>query len=187
MRGGEHVYFDSAITLLFFLLVGRYLDRRARGVARSAAERLLAMAVGSLTVLDADGARRTVPIAQLRTGMTVLAAAGERIGADGRIVAGLSEVDTSLITGETLPRAVRPGDQVFAGTLNLAAPLRLEVTAVGERTLLAEIVRLMDLAEQRRAKYVVLADRVARLYAPAVHGLALATFLGWTLIMGSGT
>jgi Cu2+-exporting ATPase len=185
MRGGEHVYFDSAITLLFFLLVGRYLDRRARGVARSAAERLLAMAVGSLTVLDADGARRTVPIAQLRTGMTVLAAAGERIGADGRIVAGLSEVDTSLITGETLPRPVRPGDRVFAGTLNLAAPLRLEVTAVGERTLLAEIVRLMDLAEQRRAKYVVLADRVARLYAPAVHGLALATFLGWTLIMGA--
>jgi Cu2+-exporting ATPase len=185
VRGGEHVYFDSAIALLFFLLIGRYLDRRARGVARSAAERLLALDAGSLTVLEADGTRRSVPGAQVRTGMTVLTVAGERIGADGRIAAGESEIDTSLITGETLPRRVGPGDQVFAGMLNLAAPLRLEVTAVGEGTLLAEIVRLMELAEQRRARYVVLADRVARHYAPVVHGLALATFLGWTLIMGA--
>ncbi len=73
---------------------------------------------------------------------------------------------------------------MFAGTINQGAPLRLEATAVGESTLLAEIVRLMELAEQRRAKYVVLADRIARLYAPAVHGLALATFLGWTLFGG---
>ncbi len=185
VRGGEHVYFDSAIMLLFFLLVGRYLDRRARGVARSAAERLLAMDAGSVTVLDADGTSRIVPSAAVRAGMTVLAAAGERIGADGQILAGESEVDTSLITGESLPGRVRPGDPVFAGTVNLAAPLRLEVSAVGERTLLAEIVRLMELAEQRRARFVVLADRLARLYAPAVHGLALATFLGWTLIMGA--
>jgi Cu2+-exporting ATPase len=185
IRGGEHVYFDSAIMLLFFLLVGRYLDRRARGVARSAAERLLAMDAGSVTVLDADGTSRIVPSAAVRAGMTVLAAAGERIGADGQVVAGESEVDTSLITGESLPGRVRPGDRVFAGTVNLAAPLRLEVTAVGERTLLAEIVRLMELAEQRRARFVVLADRLARLYAPVVHGLALATFLGWTLLLGA--
>jgi Cu2+-exporting ATPase len=134
VRGGPHAYFDSAIMLLFFPLVGRYLDRRARGVARSAAERLLAMDAGSVTVLDADGTARTVPSAQVRAGMVVLAAAGERIGADGRIVAGESEVDTSLITGETLTRRVGPGEPVFAGTLNLAGPLRLEVTAVGEGT-----------------------------------------------------
>ncbi len=185
IQGGAHVYFDSAIMLLFFLLVGRYLDRRARGVARSAAERLLALDSGSLTVLDPDGRARPVPHARLRAGMILLAAAGERIGADGRIAAGESEVDTSLISGETLPRQVGPGDPVFAGTLNLAVPLRIEVTAVGEGTLLAEIVRLMELAEQRRARYVVLADRVARLYAPVVHGLALATFLGWVLSMGA--
>jgi P-type Cu2+ transporter len=185
VRGGEHVYFDSAITLLFFLLVGRYLDRRARGVAGSAAERLLAMDAGSVTVLNVDGSRRIVPIGSVRAGMIVLAAAGERIGADGRVVEGDSEVDTSLITGETLPGRIGPGNPVFAGTVNLAAALRLEVTAVGEGTLLAEIVRLMELAEQRRAKFVALADRVARLYAPAVHGLALATFLGWMLIIGA--
>jgi len=181
-RGGEHAYFDSAVMLLFFLLVGRYLDRRARGRARSAAERLLALHVGAVTVVEPGDRQRALPAAQVAPGTTVLAAAGERIGVDGRVTDGVSEVDTSPITGETVPQPVRPGSAVFAGAMNLAAPLKLEVTATGEDTLLAQIVRLLEVAEQRRARYVVLADRVARLYAPAVHTLALATFLGWLLI-----
>jgi Cu2+-exporting ATPase len=116
--------------------------------------------------------------------MSVLVAAGERAAVDGQVRAGRSELDASLITGETLPEVVGVGGRVFAGTLNLGAPLTLEVTAVSENTLLAEIVRLMEHAEQRRARYVALADRIARLYAPAVHGLALATFLGWTFLVG---
>jgi Cu2+-exporting ATPase len=183
--GGAHVYFDSAVTLLFFLLIGRYLDQRARAKARSVAERLLALDNRPVAVLAEDGTQRVLPVERVGPGMTVLAAVGERIAVDGRILSGESELDNSLITGETLPAPARPGEAVFAGTLNLAAPLTLEVTAVGERTLLAEIVRLMELAEQRRARYVELADRVARLYAPLVHGLALASFLGWTLIMGA--
>jgi Cu2+-exporting ATPase len=185
VRGGEHAYFDSAVMLLFFLLVGRYLDRRARGRARGAAERLLALGVGAVTVLDADGRQRALPAAQVAAGAAVLVAAGERIGIDGRVTGGVSEIDAALITGETTPQPVGPGDPVFAGALNLGAPLKLEVTATGEDTLLAEIVRLMEAAEQRRARYVVLADRVARLYAPAVHSLAFATFLGWVLIIGA--
>ena len=120
--------------------------------------------------------------------MTVLVAAGRarRRRRPGRC-AGISTLDASLITGETAAgRASAAGDHVFAGTLNLEAPLRLEALAVGEDTLLAEIVRLMELAEQRRGRYVALADRVARLYAPVVHGLALATFLGWTLLRRAG-
>ena len=81
-----------------------------------------------------------------------------------------------------MPQRGGAGDRVFAGTVNLGAPLRLRVRAVGEGTLLAEIVRLMELAEQRRSRFVAIADRVARAYAPVVHGLALLTFLGWTLI-----
>jgi Cu2+-exporting ATPase len=185
VRGGPHAYFDAAIMLLFFLLVGRYLDRRARGQARATAERLLALGTRAVTVLEADGRPRAVPAAMVVPGMTALVAAGERIGVDGTVLDGTSALDTSLITGETLPATVRSGDRVFAGTLNLDAPLQLEVAAVGEGTLLAEIVRLMELAEQRRARYVVLADRLAALYAPAVHGLALATFLGWTLLVGT--
>jgi Cu2+-exporting ATPase len=185
IQGGRYVYFDSAVALLFFLLLGRYLDCRARGRARAAVERLLALAGGAATVLDAEGRSRLLRPDQLRPGMRLLAAAGERIAADGRVAAGRSELDTSLITGESLPRAAGVGDRVFAGTLNLGAPLTVEVTAVGEGTLLAEIVRLMEQAEQRRARYVALADRISRLYAPVVHALALATFLGWTFVVGA--
>ncbi len=183
-EGGPHVYFEAAVGLLFFLLIGRYLDRRARGKARGAAERLLALENRPVTVLRPDGTQARLPAEQIRADMTVLVAAGERIAVDARVRAGESELDNSLISGESLPVPAGPGDPVFAGTLNLAAPLTLEVTAVGGRTLLAEIVRLMELAEQRSAKYVALADRVARLYAPLVHSLALLTFLGWVLFAG---
>ncbi|MDH3233188.1 MAG: heavy metal translocating P-type ATPase [Alphaproteobacteria bacterium] len=182
--GGPHAYFDSAITLLFFLLVGRYLDRRARGRARQAGTRLLALRAKAVTVLGADGARRPLPPEQVAPGMSVLIAAGERIGADGCIVSGTSEIDQSLITGEALPQSVGVGDQVFAGTLNGSGALTITVTGAGEDTLLAEIARLMEAAEQRRARYVALADRVARLYAPVVHALALVTFVGWWLVAG---
>jgi Cu2+-exporting ATPase len=114
--------------------------------------------------------------------MTVLVAAGERIGVDGVVSSGQSDLDTSLITGETVPSPVTVGGKVFAGTLNLSAPLRLTVTAVGEGTLLAEIVRMMEVAEQGRASYVALADRVARYYAPVVHLAAFLTFLGWVFL-----
>ncbi len=184
--GGPHAYFDSAVALLFFLLVGRVLDRRARGRARSAAGRLLALRSTAVTVLEPDGTSRVLPAEQARAGMTVLVAAGERVAVDGAIVDGRSDVDTSLITGESVPGPVGPGDRVFAGTVNQSAPLRLTVVAVGEDTLLGEIVRLMEAAEQRRSRMVGLADRMARAYAPAVHGLALATFVGWLAIGAVG-
>jgi Cu2+-exporting ATPase len=185
IRGGEHVYFESAIMLLFFLLLGRYLDRRARGKARHAAESLLNLDQSTITVIQPDGQRRTMPVKEAAIGMCVLIAAGERIGVDGKVVHGRSEADASLITGESEPVPLDRDDRVFAGTLNVAAPIEVEITALGEDTLLAEIVRLMEVAEQRRGRYVVLADRIASWYAPVVHGLALLTFLGWTLLFGA--
>ncbi len=184
-RGAEHAYFDSAIGLLFFLLVGRYLDLLARGRARSAAEHLLALGAAAVTVIEPGGGRKLLAPSRVESGMTVLVAAGERIGVDGRIAIGTSEIDTSLIDGESLPKPAGPGTQVFAGTLNLAAPLTIIVTAVGERTLVAGMARLIEAAEQQRGRYVALADRVARLYAPVVHSLALITFLGWWLGAGA--
>ena len=184
IRGGEHAYFDSAVTLLFFLLIGRYLDRRARGQARSAAERLLAIRGEAVTLLLPEGGTRVVPAEQVLPGMRVLVAAGERLAVDGVVREGLSDIDASLITGESLPQTLGQGSVLHAGTLNLTAPLTLEVTAVGEDTLLGEIVRLMEAAEQRKARYVELADRVARFYAPVVHVLAAAAFLGWFLFGG---
>ncbi len=181
----EHAYFNSAVALLFFLLVGRYLDIRARGQARSAAEHLLTLGATAITVLDPSGAKRLLPPSRVKPGMTALSTAGERIGVDGRVIDGRSALDTSLINGESVPVPATPGTPVFAGTLNLSAPLRIEITAVGEDTLLAEIARLVEAAEHERGQHLALADRIARLYAPVVHGLALATLLGWRLIAGA--
>ncbi|HYE51536.1 MAG TPA: heavy metal translocating P-type ATPase metal-binding domain-containing protein [Azospirillaceae bacterium] len=184
LQHGDHAYFDGAVMLLFFLLIGRYLDSRARGRARSAAEHLLALNRAPVTVLEADGTARVAAPSSVPAGATVLVAAGERVGVDGTVRDGASDLDASLVTGETKPQAAVPGTRVFAGMVNLTAPLRLTVTASGEGTLLAEIVRLMEAAEQGRARFVALADRVARSYTPVVHTLALATFLAWITIGG---
>ncbi|HEY9079260.1 heavy metal translocating P-type ATPase [Magnetovibrio sp.] len=184
VRMSEHVYFDSAVSLVFFLLIGRYLDSRARGRARAAGENLMGLKARAVTILLDDGSREVAPPERLKPAMRFLVAAGERIAADGVVQSGESDIDTSLINGESTPAQARAGEKVFAGTLNLSGPIVVEVTQTGEDTLLSEIVRLMEAAEDARAKYVALADRVSRLYAPVVHLLAASAFLGWWLIAG---
>jgi Cu2+-exporting ATPase len=181
----RHVYFDASITLLFFLLIGRYLDVQARNRACSAAQNLLGLRAMAATLVGADGSHRSVPIESLEPGMLVAVAAGQRMPADGIVAGGLSDVDTSLVTGESLPEAIKPGTKVFAGTLNISAPLSVTVTARDENSLLSEIVRLMESAEQGRSAYVRIADRAARVYAPSVHVLAAATVALW-LVAGGG-
>ncbi|MBO6559170.1 MAG: cadmium-translocating P-type ATPase [Nisaea sp.] len=183
-RGGEHVYFDASVSLLFFLLIGRFLDRSLRRKVESAAQNLLALKAVSATVVGPDGAYVSQPIDAIRPGMKVAVAAGERFPVDGVVTSGRTEVDTSMVTGESVPRAAGPGEKVFAGTVNLGAAVTVTVTATDEGTLLSEIVGLMEAAEQGRARYVRLADRMARWYAPVVHALALATFAGWMLFGG---
>ena len=185
IHGRDHTYFDSAVTLLFFLLVGRVLDHRARGQARATAEQLLALRSADVAVLQSDGTVRRTAQEQVAEGDLVLVAAGERIGVDGILASGIATLDTSLVTGESLPMEAKPGTVVYAGTLNLGATLTVRTTATGGATLLAECVRLIEAAESRRGRFVVLADRVAKRYAPAVHLCALLTFLWWLLAMGA--
>lgn len=184
IHGSDQVYFDAAVSLLFFLLIGRFLDESLRVRARGEAQNLLSLQSGMATVIEPDGSHRLVAAHALCKGNIVLAAAGERIGADGVVISGSGEVDQSLITGETAPFAVAPGARIYAGTLNLGQPLKIEVTAADSATLLAEIGRLMLAAEQGKARYRRLADRAAEIYAPAVHGLGAATVIGW-LILGA--
>jgi Cu2+-exporting ATPase len=178
-RGSHQVYFDAAVALLFFLLLGRFIDQTMRSRAAGAAANLLGLRATSATVLDPGGASRRVPIRELKPGMKVLVTAGERVPVDGQVVEGTGEVDESLLTGESLPRRVGPGATLYAGTINLGAPLPIEAKAIDHDTLLSEVGRLMEAAEQARGHYVRLADRAARLYAPAVHALGLTTFVGW--------
>lgn len=184
-RGSEQVYFDAAVALLFFLLIGRFLDTRMRMRAAGAAQNLLGLTASLATVVQNDGTTMRVSARALVPGMRLLVAAGERVAADGVVVSSATALDESLITGETAPRRVNPGDHVFAGTLNVGEAVEIEAKATDESTLVAEIRRLMEAAEQGRGHYVRLADRAARIYAPAVHLLSLSTFIGW-LIAGVG-
>ncbi|MCF4165686.1 cadmium-translocating P-type ATPase [Zavarzinia compransoris] len=179
--GAPEVYFDAAISLVFLLLVGRYLDHRARGRARAAAAHLLSLAVTHVTRIADGGRIEQVALEQVAPGDQIIVAAGSRVPVDGMVFAGRSALDTSSLTGESVPADVGIGDRVFAGTMNLGAALTVEATAIGPDTVLAEVVRCMEAAEQGRARYVVLADHLARLYAPVVHSLAALTFLGWWL------
>jgi Cu2+-exporting ATPase len=175
----EHAYFDAAIMLLTFLLVGRYLDQNMRRRTRTVAGNLAALKAETATKFVSAEEIREVPVAAICAGDLVLLRPGERCAVDGVVEDGQSEVDQSLITGETLYQLAQAGSQVYAGTLNVSGTLRVRVAAAAEGTLLAEIGRLLDNALQTRSRYVQLADRASRFYAPVVHATAFATMLGW--------
>ncbi|MCB2110609.1 MAG: cadmium-translocating P-type ATPase [Defluviimonas sp.] len=177
-EGGEHAYFDAAVSLCFFLLAGRYLDFRSRAAARSAAEELAALEVPRATRL-AGGVETVVPIAELAVGDLVRVRPGGRMPVDGVVTGGTSEIDRSLLTGETLPVWAGEGSVVSAGEVNLTGPLTLRVTAAGRDSSLHRMADLVAVAESARTRYTSLADRMARLYAPSVHILSLLAFAGW--------
>ena len=181
---GPHAYFDAATSLLFVLLVGRTLDHVMRERASTAVKGLARLAARGATVRQPDGTQHYLPVGAIRPGMTVLLAAGERVPVDGCVVAGRSEIDVSLVSGESLPRPVAAGATLQAGTLNLGGPIELEATATADASFLAEMARLMTAAEGGRAAYRRIADRAARLYAPVVHLTALAAFAGWMIAGG---
>jgi P-type Cu2+ transporter len=179
----EHAYFDSAVMLLFFLLCGRYFDHAMRQKTRAVA--------GNLAALKAEMAHRfdgselvVVPAAALRAGDRILVRPGDRVPADGVVINGISEIDESLITGETARRVIAAGATVYAASVNFSGTLTLKVTAAGTATLIDEIERLLDKAVEAKSRYVRLADRAARLYAPVVHTAAALTAVGW-LAMGA--
>ncbi|MBL8907083.1 MAG: cadmium-translocating P-type ATPase [Rhizobiales bacterium] len=185
MHGREHAFFDAAVTLLFFLLIGRYLDHMMRARARSAVSQLMTLMASGATIVEPDGSRRFVANRGLEPGMLMAVAAGDRFAADGCIETGSSDVDRSIVTGESAPEPVNRGDEVQAGTLNLTGPLLVRITKAGGDTFLSELIRLMAAAEQGQSHYVRLADRLARYYSPVVHILAALTLIGW-LALGHG-
>lgn len=185
MTGGAEAWFDGVLMLLMFLLAGRVLDAMMRDRARSGVDALLRQVATGTMVVAADGETRWLDTKALQPGMLMRVAAGERLAADGEVLRGQTRFDQSLLTGESAPVLAGPGTLVHAGTLNIDAPVDVRVSAIGQDTALSEIARLMEAAGQSRSKYVRIADRAARLYAPAVHTLAALTFAGW-MIAGAG-
>ena len=171
----EHAYFDSAIMLLFFLLIGRTLDHAMRRKTRAIA--------GNLAALKAETAHRfagdelvSVPVAALKAGDRLLVKPGERVPADGTVLGGNSRIDESLITGETARRKVASGATIYAGSMNYSGALTLKVTAAGGAALIDEIEKLLDKAASAKSRAMRLADRASRIYAPLVHADRRADF-----------
>jgi Cu2+-exporting ATPase len=181
--GGEHAYFDAAVMLCFFLLAGRYLDHRTRAIARSAAQELAALEVPRATVL-VDGAEVVRAISKVSVGDLVRVRPGGRMPVDGVVTDGASEVDRSLLTGESLPVYAGPGSVVAAGEVNLTGPLTLRVTAAGRDSSLHRIADLVAIAESAKTRYTSLAERAASWYSPLVHLLSFGAFGYWMWATG---
>ena len=175
----QHAYFDSAVMLLLFLLCGRYLDHAMRRKTRAVAGNLAALKAEVAHRFEAGGELVTVPVAALKPSDRLLVRPGERVPADGTVISGRSELDEGLITGETARKQVAAGVTVYAGSINYSGALTMRVSAAGAGTLIDEVERLLARAVVARSRYLRLADRAARLYAPMVHATAAITAIGW--------
>ncbi|SFS21928.1 heavy metal translocating P-type ATPase [Yoonia litorea] len=181
--GGHHSYFDAAVTLTFFLLIGRYLDHRSRKAAASAAAQLAALEVPRVMRLR-DGVRQMVDFGELAVGDMVQVLPGGRIPVDGTVTEGAGQIDRSLLTGESKPAAASVGSTVTAGEIAMNAPLTIKATTVGTDTTLRKMVTMVDQAEAMRNRYTAVADQAAAIYAPVVHLLALFAFVFWIFWSG---
>ncbi|NKL73084.1 cadmium-translocating P-type ATPase [Rhizobium leguminosarum bv. viciae] len=181
---GEHAWFDASVSLLFFLLIGRTLDHVMREKARAAINGLARLAPRGALLINPDGSRHYIAVEEIAKGDEISIAAGERVPVDGIVVSGESDVDLSIVTGESSPVAVAINSEVSSGAMNLTGSLVLRATRIAKNSLLSEIIGLMEAAEGGRARYRRIADRAAALYSPIVHLLALVSFLAWGILGG---
>ncbi len=171
-------WFDSSAVIVGLVLAGRYLELRARRRTSGAIRALAGLAARTARVLTEAG-EREVPVAELRAGDRIRVRAGERVPTDGVVVDGASAVDESMLTGEPLPVAKGPGDEVIGATLNTTGSFTFRATRVGSETVLAQIVRMVEAAQGSRAPIARLADQVSARFVPLVLGVAAITFLVW--------
>ena len=192
--GGQdgHYYFETAAVITAFLLGGRWLEARSKDEGRSALTDLMDVGSKGVAVQRIDSRTRAttevlLPLDELQVGDHFIVRPGEKVATDGLIIDGTSSIDTSLVTGESVPVDVRSGDTVDAGTVNTSGRLIVEATAVGSDTTYSQIVRLVEQAQTGKADVQRLADRVSAVFVPVVLGLALLTFIGWWIGSGSAT
>ena len=183
IQGGQHAWFDAALSLTFFLLAGRVLDQRLRRAARSAADNLSALEPSRVHCIE-DGVRISRPIAEVRVKDQLWIAAGGRVPVDCTLTTGTAAVDRSAITGESDPIIAASGQPLYAGDILLDGPHTLDATRVGEDTTLRRIAQLVATAEAARGKFRSLADQAAAIYTPAVHIISAAAFAGWLIATG---
>ena len=180
------LYFESSALLISFILLGKFLEGRARRSTADSIRALMALRPDTARIRR-DGVEQDIPIAQLRLGDLVVVRPGERIAADGTLIEGGGSVDESLITGESLPVEKQPGAHLTGGSINADGWLVLRVSAIGSETTLARIVRMVEGAQASKAPIQRLVDRVSAVFVPVVIGLATLTLLGWMLAGASAS
>jgi copper-transporting P-type ATPase V len=183
LTGGMELYFETAILLIAFLTLGRYLEARARGRAGQAIRALLELGAKQARVLR-DGVEVLVPVEQVTLGDLLRIRPGEKVPVDGEVLEGASAVDESMLTGESVPVDKAAGDRVAGATVNTSGVLTVRATAVGADTALAQIVRLVEQAQAGKGELQRLADRISAVFVPFVMAVAVLTFTGWALLGG---
>jgi cation-transporting ATPase V len=183
LTGGMELYFETAILLIAFLTLGRYLEARARGRAGQAIRALLELGAKQARVLR-DGVEVLVPVEQVTLGDLLRIRPGEKVPVDGEVLEGASAVDESMLTGESVPVDKAAGDRVAGATVNTSGVLTVRATAVGADTALAQIVRLVEQAQAGKGELQRLADRISAVFVPFVMAVAVLTFTGWAVLGG---
>jgi Cu+-exporting ATPase len=181
------VYYDTTATIIALILLGKVLEQRAKARTSAAMRALLGLQAKTARLLHPDGTETDVPLEQLREGDVLSVRPGEKVPTDGLILEGRSTLDEAMLTGESLPVEKQPGDLVFGATLNRTGAFRFRATRVGEGTVLAQIVQLVEDAQGSRAPIQRLADRVSAVFVPVVIGLAVLTFGAWLLLAPADT
>jgi heavy metal translocating P-type ATPase len=184
LRGGGPVYFDTATMLLVLITLGKLLEASAKSKTAEAVKGLMALASPRARVLNEQG-EIEVPPDQVKVGDRLLVKPGERIPADGVIVSGAGAVEEAAFTGESQPRACGPGSHVFGGSINLDGLLTVEASAVGEKSLLGQVTRMVAAAQRDRAPSELMAERIASAFVPLVWFIAATAGLAWALLLGN--
>ena len=179
--GAPGLYFEVAAAVPVFVLAGRYFESRAKRRSSAALRALFSLRSDRVRIIEGS-TEREIPMSELVVGMSFVVRPGERIATDGTVVSGESSIDASLITGESLPIAVSPGDSVVGATVNLDGRLVVRATGVGADTKLAQITRLVSAAQSGKAPVQRLADRISGIFVPAVLVIAMLTWIAWWLI-----
>ncbi|MEO9459535.1 MAG: heavy metal translocating P-type ATPase [Lentilitoribacter sp.] len=182
--GSGEAYFDAGVMLLFFLLIGRYLDQKMREKARNSVFALSKIAAKGANRILPDGQLTYIPIDQVKPGMTMRIFPGDRTPVDGVMVSGQTDLDRSLVNGESDTHAPKIGEEIEAGVLNLTGAIDIKASKPADQSFLSEVSKMLEAAENSRMTYVSLADRMAKIYAPVVHIFALVAFLIWFFLVG---
>lgn len=182
---GEHVYFETAAVIIVLIVLGKFLEARAKGQTSEAIKKLMGLRAKTARIIR-DGAEIDVPVDDVRVGDVVIVRPGEKVPVDGVVIEGRSTIDESMLTGESMPVEKAPGAAIIGATINKQGLLKFEATKVGKETALAQIIRLVEEAQGSKAPIQKLADQVSAIFVPVVIFIALLTFAGWYFIGGAG-